>query len=67
MDKIVVGPGSHCSKDTLMLLLNFCVERLGGQVSLTAGDLLYVESNYELRIAANVTQHQTTLTLLERP
>lgn len=67
MDKIVVGPSSQCSKETLMLLLDYCVERLGGQVDLTAGDLLYVENNYQLRIAANVTQHRTTLTLLLRP
>ena len=66
-DRIVVGPSSQCSKETLMLLLDFCVEKLGGQVELTAGDLLYIENNYTLRIAANVTQHRTTLTLLARP
>lgn len=67
MDKIVVGPSSQCSKETLMLLLDYCVERLGGQVDLTAGDLLYIENNYQLRIAANVSQHRTTLTLMLRP
>lgn len=66
MDKIVVGPSSQCTKETLMLLLDYCVEKLGGQVVLTAGELLYIQNNYELRIAANTTQHQTTLTLLQR-